>query len=562
MSEVSKLFVREHGKRWPLFTVMVLLSLLVTALAFVTPYVYKTIIDVVIPHRDVRQLVLLIAIMVLTQLVYPVVNVLHSVIVSKGSMASVNAIRRHLFVCSGELSLGTVQRSGVGQVAARLKDDTNQYAGFLVGALNQLVAMTFNLVLAIGLMAMVNVRLMMVTVPVVLMLGVISIWLRRPVTDAERAVRETDSGLLRFLTDAMGGLRSIRALGAQEEAAGMLDVEHRAYATARNNSACWSGFSNSLSGLVLSLPYPAVLGYGSYLVLRGEMSIGGIVMFLIVIGRLFGPLVAMSSLWFAYASALAPLRRLEELFEEPLRASVRPPCSTPMPGGDLRLEGVRFSWEDGGVAILADWLLRSGATHGLQGPSGSGKSTLLNVMAGLERPQGGRMALGASSFDEVDPRRWRRTVTVVGAPHFLLPISIKENLKLAQPDASDEMLHRVLSIVEADEFVARYPEGIEHILDQGVGSISTGEAARLAIARALLMSPRVLLLDEVTASLSQDLERRVLERIRAAFGRMTIVIATHRLQTMELVDDVMVLENGGLRPGSTEPSRMASAVAV
>jgi ATP-binding cassette subfamily C protein len=215
----------------------------------------------------------------------------------------------------------------------------------------------------------------------------------------------------------------------------------------------------------------------------------------------------------------------------------------------MRLEGVSFAYQDSGEPLVIsdlDLTIQAGKTTAIVGPSGAGKSTIADLVMGLIRPDDGRVLVDEMPLRAEQMRAWRSKIAYVPQDTFLFHDTVRENLLWARPDASDAEIREALRLAAADDFVSRLSEGMETVLgDRGV-RLSGGERQRLALARALLRKPSLLILDEATSNLDSENERRIQNAIEELHGSMTILIITHRLFTTRSADVVYVLEQGRL----------------
>jgi len=215
----------------------------------------------------------------------------------------------------------------------------------------------------------------------------------------------------------------------------------------------------------------------------------------------------------------------------------------------MRLEGVSFSYQDSGEPLVIsdlDLTIQAGKTTAIVGPSGAGKSTIADLVMGLIRPDEGRVLVDERPLRAEQKRAWRSKIAYVPQDTFLFHDTVRNNLLWARPDARDGEIREALRLAAAEDFVSRLPEGMETVLgDRGV-RLSGGERQRLALARALLRKPSLLILDEATSSLDSENERRIQGAIEELHGSMTIMIITHRLFTTRSADLIYVLEQGRL----------------
>jgi ATP-binding cassette, subfamily C, bacterial len=214
----------------------------------------------------------------------------------------------------------------------------------------------------------------------------------------------------------------------------------------------------------------------------------------------------------------------------------------------IRLEGVSFSYDgEGTIAAIRDLdlAIRVGETTAIVGPSGAGKSTIADLIMGLVAPTRGRVLIGDAPLGPELLRSWRSQIGYVAQETFLFNDTVRANLLWARPDAGDEEIWQALELA-AGEFVFELPQGLETVLgDRGV-RLSGGERQRIALARALLREPSLLILDEATSALDSENERRIQSAVEGLQGRMTILIITHRLSTIRRADVIHVVESGRL----------------
>ncbi len=217
--------------------------------------------------------------------------------------------------------------------------------------------------------------------------------------------------------------------------------------------------------------------------------------------------------------------------------------------GGIRLEGVSFAYEgeNGAPAISGlDLTIRAGETTAIVGPSGAGKSTVADLVTGLVVPDRGRVLVDGTPLQAGVMQSWRRQIGYVAQDTFLFHDTVRSNLLWARPDADDQEIRWALRSAAAEEFVSQFPEGMETVVgDRGV-RLSGGERQRLALARALLRQPSLLILDEATSALDSENEKRIQSAIEELRGQMTILMITHRLSTVRSADVIYVLERGSL----------------
>ena len=290
----------------------------------------------------------------------------------------------------------------------------------------------------------------------------------------------------------------------------------------------------------------AVLLVGARMVTRGELSIGGFVAFNLYLGMLIMPLRSLG-MWIGQAQrATASGERIFQVMDEPEEiADGRSAVELPPGGGNLRFESVGFEYISGQPVLAGiDLDVPAGRTIALIGHTGSGKTTLTSLVPRFYDTTAGRVVLDGVDVRDVKLTSLRRAIGVISQDPFLFSATVRENITFGAPDLTDDEVEEVARLAQAHEFVERLPQGYDTVIGERGITLSGGQRQRLAIARALAVDPRVLILDDATASVDATTEARIRLGLREAMkGRTTLIIA-HRLSTIALADEVVVLDEG------------------
>jgi ATP-binding cassette subfamily B protein len=302
------------------------------------------------------------------------------------------------------------------------------------------------------------------------------------------------------------------------------------------------------------LAQAAVLLAGGHQVVNGSLSIGAFVAFNVYVLMLIMPL-RMLGMWIGMSQrAVASGERVFEILDEEEEIAERPGAtSLPEGDGDLRYEGVTFGY-DPERPVLHDVTLDipAGRTVALIGHTGSGKSTLTALVPRFYDVQAGRVLLDGADVRDVRLTDLRRSIAVVSQDPFLFSTTVRENIAFGDSAATDEQVERAARMAQAHDFVTALPDGYDTVIGERGITLSGGQRQRLAIARAILIDPRILVLDDATASVDATTEARIRDGLREVMrGRTTIIIA-HRLSTIQLADEVVVLEHGRVAARGTQ----------
>lgn len=300
---------------------------------------------------------------------------------------------------------------------------------------------------------------------------------------------------------------------------------------------------------VQSIVYAVVLLIGCYLVINGDITTGALVGTSILASRTIAPLSQISGVLSRWQSAKVALKGLDDLMQRPI--------DEPLQGkkvhkahlrGNYQLENVSFYYDEEekvNVLTVPGLKINAGERVALLGRNGSGKSTLLQVLAGMQEPQQGSVLLDDIALNHLDPSDLRRDMQLLSQQARLFFGSIYDNITLGNPTATDEDIHQALTISGALDFVRKQKMGQNYVISEGGAGLSGGQRQSLLLARALLTSPTILLLDEPTAWLDEIGERQFIHHLKGWLGKQrTMVVATHRLPILELVDRIIVLDNG------------------
>jgi ABC-type multidrug transport system fused ATPase/permease subunit len=307
----------------------------------------------------------------------------------------------------------------------------------------------------------------------------------------------------------------------------------------------------------------AVLLVGARMVTRGELSVGGFVAFNLYLGMLVMPLRSLG-MWIGQAQrATASGERIFQVMDEPEEIADSPSAiELPPGGGHLQLEGVSFEYSAGRPVLSGIELdVPAGRTIALIGHTGSGKTTLTSLVPRFYDATTGRVVLDGADVRDVSLTSLRRAIGVISQDPFLFSATVRENITFGAPDLTDEEVEEIARLAQAHEFVERLPQGYDTVIGERGITLSGGQRQRLAIARALAVDPRILVLDDATASVDATTEAHIRLGLREAMkGRTTLIIA-HRLSTIALADEIVVLDEGRIAArGTHEELSKTSAV--
>ncbi len=352
-----------------------------------------------------------------------------------------------------------------------------------------------------------------------------------------------------FLVETVGAMETIKSQAVetpwQREWEGRL-AEH---ARAAFESGHLANASQQFTGLATKLLTVVLLWTGARLVIDGDLSVGGLIAFNMLAGRVNAPILKLASLWQDYTQMKVSTRRLADILDaqaEPVLGAERSPL--PELRGAVRFERVSFRYEPRQPEVLDEvsFEVRPGEIVGVVGLSGAGKTTMMRLLQRLYEPGRGRILVDGVNINLLDAGWLRSRIGAVSQDNVLFDRSVRENIALGRPDMEFDEVMQAAELAGADEFIMQLPKGYDTPIGERGNKLSGGQRARIAIARALAGDPRILLFDEATAALDHESERLIHERMQRICKGRTVFIVAHRMPTLRLARRILVLEHGRL----------------
>ncbi|MEP7213844.1 MAG: ABC transporter ATP-binding protein [Acidobacteriota bacterium] len=433
-----------------------------------------------------------------------------------------------------------------GQLISRIMNDAEGIRNLVGTGLGQIIGSIVTAVIALAVLFYLNWQLTTATIAVLLIFGGALAYAFKVLRPVFRERGEITAQVTGRLVESLGGIRIVKAYTAEKREE--LSFTRGAHRLFRNVAKTVTGVSaiSSFSSVVIGAIAVVMIIIGGGAVQAGTMTLGDFLMYISFTFLLALPVVELTSVGTQIAEALAGLDRIREIMDmttEDEQDAGRKPLPTVR--GAIDFEDVEFEY-DKGVPVLKgiSFHAEAGKTTALVGSSGSGKSTILSLVLNFIQPTKGIIRIDGSDLQSVKLRDYRRQLGVVLQDNFLFDGTVLDNIKFSNPEASLAEIREVCRIANADEFIEQFPNGYDTVVGERGVKLSGGQRQRLAIARALLANPRILILDEATSSLDSESEALIQEGLnRLREGRTTFVIA-HRLSTIRSADQILVVEAG------------------
>jgi ATP-binding cassette subfamily B protein/subfamily B ATP-binding cassette protein MsbA len=376
-----------------------------------------------------------------------------------------------------------------------------------------------------------------------------------------RDIRQQRGEVDAHATETFGGMRVVRAFARERSETGRFATGGHLMARQEVLTWWWSRGIELAWALLIPVASALLLWYGGRQVLAGSITPGDLILFMTYVVMLLGPIESLASSATNFQTNLAGYDRMLDLLAEPRELPDRPGArdlDASRVRGDLRVEGVTFAYPGSRDPVLRDvsFEARSGEMVAFVGPSGAGKTTMSNLIARFFDPQSGRITIDGIDLRDLRLDSWRRLLGVVEQDVFLFDGTVAENIAYADRSASTERIEEAARTACAHDFIAALPQGYATRIGERGVRLSGGQRQRLAIARAVLANPRVLILDEATSNLDVESERAIQQGLANLMrGRTSFVIA-HRLSTIRHADRIVVLRDGGVREQGTHDQLM------
>ena len=528
---------------------VLVVSLVLQLLNLAQPLVFQQIFDKVIGQQNLDTLytlgLLLLGVALFQGLLGAVRTYLFADTTNRIDIALGGEVIQHLL----RLPLRYFDKRPVGELQTRLQELSN-IRNFMTGNAITLVLDGVFSVIYIAVMVVYSGVLTAVTLGVVpLFLGLTLV--ASPFIRAQlRKAAEKNAATQSLLIESLNGVQTIKAQNAentvrwrwQRSFSGFMAESFRTLLIGVSAGTV-GGFLNQLTGLL-------TLWVGAYLVIKGELTIGQLIAFRIISGYVVGPLLNLATSWQSFQGVALSIERLSDVVDATAEGSDHEADQLPLPpvAGEVNFQGVDFRFNEGAPLVVRNvsFSVPAGSFAGIVGRSGSGKSTIMKLLPRLYEPEAGRILIDGFDIGKLQLGSVRRQIGIVPQDSLLFEGSVRDNITLTVPDASSEEIIAAARVACAHDFIMELPDGYATRVGERGGNLSGGQRQRLAIARAVLQRPALLILDEATSALDYLTERQVCLNLKKEFEGSTVFFITHRLSTIRSADTILMMDSGSL----------------
>jgi ATP-binding cassette, subfamily B, bacterial HlyB/CyaB len=364
-----------------------------------------------------------------------------------------------------------------------------------------------------------------------------------------------------FLVETVTGIGTLKAMAVEPQMREKWEKQFAGYIQTGFAVTRLANWGNHLIQIVSKLTTVAILYFGAKAVIAGDLSVGSLVAFNMLSGRVASPILRLSQLWQDFQQVRISVDRLGDVLNAPAEPEHNPTrASLPAIKGEIEFDKVRFRYRPDQPEALRGVSLRiaPGEMLGIVGPSGSGKSTLTKLVQRLYVPEQGRVLVDGVDLSLVDPAWLRRQVGVVLQENILFNRTVRENIALADPTRPMEAVLAAAELAGAHEFIVQLPHGYDTLIEERGSNLSGGQRQRIAIARAMIGDPRILILDEATSALDAESEEVIQKNLRMIAHGRTVIIIAHRLSAVRQCHRIITVEQGALTEEGDHDSLLRS----
>ena len=532
-------------RQWPVYAEVALAAALINLFVLATPLFVMNVYDRVVPNNALATLWVLATGVVIVFAFDFLLKLLRAYFVDTAGRIADLKLASAIFAQVMDLQLAA-RPASAGAFANDLREFESLRDFFNSASITALVDLPFLLlfIATIWLLGGPVALVPAVAVPLVVAVGLL---LQLPLERAARMNLRDAARKHGVLVEAINGLETIKSVGAASRAQSAWELQVAASARSAGSSRFWSAFATHFTSLTANLVTVGVIVVGVHQIGAGQLTMGALIACSILAGRAMAPLAQVASVLNRYHQARAAYASLNRVMGLPReRGPGRRFLHRPKLAGSLELKQVSFTYPRQKLPALAEvsFKIEAGERVGLIGRIGSGKTTVEKLLLGLYQPDRGAVLVDGTELRQIDPADLRRNIGCVPQDLVLFQGTLRENIALAAPRADDEAVLRAARAAGVDDFAARHPLGYDMIVGERGEALSGGQRQAIAIARALLMDPPILILDEPTSFMDNAAEARLKTRLAELLPGRTLLLVTHRASLLSLVDRLIVLDFG------------------
>jgi ABC-type multidrug transport system fused ATPase/permease subunit len=547
------------ARNWVWFAVSIAAMFISTYINIYIPQLSGRVIKDILEIRDFNLLVsLVIQILALTG-VLAVFSLIQRYANGYFSQKVVFDIRNDAFKSIQRQSFGFFDKMQIGQLMSRVTTDVNRIRGFVGWQLRMLFSSIFLLVGVIISMISINLELSLVSLSIVPILFFSYGFFGKKIRPIIHKAREHYGNLTSLLWENITGIRVVRSFAQEEHEMKRFQKPNRRYYEMMMQAVKLRAIFSPIGSLIIGFSLALILWYGGIQIINEQFTIDKLFVFISYVTMLIRPIIMLGFIWTGYQRMLATAERVFEIIEAVPEVKDKPNAvSLPSVKGHVVFENVSFGYDKDNLVLKNINLeAKPGETVALLGPTGSGKSTIIRLIPRFYDVTSGRILIDGYDIRDVKIRDLRKHIGIVSQETFLFNMTVKENIAFGKPNASMDEIIKVAKIAKAHDFIMKLPKGYDTLVGERGVTLSGGQQQRIAIARALLMDPKILIMDDSTSSVDVDTEYEIQQALSALLKDRTAFIVTQRISTIRNADKIVVIDDGRIIEEGDHESLMA-----
>ena len=543
--------------RYRAHMIMILIALVLSsAIGVLSPYIssgfyFDEVLN--ISGKFYGQILMVLAMIVGTRLISVAISMFHNIVTSVVAAKLSYDLKKTIFTAIERLSISFYTNRQTGGLMAQVTNDANTIYWFFCDGVPYFLVNIVQIAVMLVIMLVMNpllTLLALITVPLVF-ISIRMLFDKMGKLHAKRWAKSR--GMNAILSDVLSGMRVVKAFSKEKDEIKRFRKSSLSVAEAEQNTSIFATLAFPGVNLLFSISNLIVLGAGGWMVIKGNMTYGMLLTFISYMNMIYSPMYSFVDMVSWFTDSLNAMSRLIEVMDaEPEVVEAENPKSLGDIRGHVEFRHVDFSY-DKNRKIIDDvsFDIEAGHALGIVGHTGAGKSTLANLLIRLYDVTAGEILIDGINVKDISFEELRKHVAIVSQETYLFMGTILDNIRYARPDATYEEVIEAVKIAGAHDFIIKLPDGYSTMIGFGYKDLSGGERQRLSIARSILRDPKILILDEATAAMDTETERKIQTAIeRLSKGRTTITIA-HRLSTLRDADKLIVIENGKMPEAGT-----------
>ena len=525
----------------------------------ILPWQSKVLLDDVVPNKDFDKLYSLLGIVIIAILLQAITSFLLTRILSVQAQYLISELRAQVQKKVLSLPISFFDNTKSGALVSRIMSDVEGVRNLIGTGLVQLVGGTITAVISLIILINLNPWMTLFVFLPISIFGLVALKAFKFIRPIFRTRGKINAEVKGRLTETLAGVRVIKAFNAEEQENKTFEKGVDKLFQNVKKSLTATAIMTSSSTFLIGVATTGIMGIGGYYMIDGSMTSGEFLFFTLILGFMIAPIVQMSNIGSQLTEALAGLDRTEELMNmEAEEDDENRTIELEQIDGDIKFDKVSFSYEEG-KEVLNDisFDVPKGTVTALVGSSGSGKSTIAGLSATFLNPKSGMITIDQLDVSKIKLSSYRKNLGVVLQDEFLFEGTIRENIMFPRPNASESELQKAVKAAYVNEFTDRFEDGLDTLIGERGVKLSGGQRQRLAIARAILANPKIIILDEATSSLDTESEALIQKSLSELMKQRTTIVIAHRLSTIKQADQILVIEAGNIAERGTHDELIA-----